>query len=599
MGLGDVNMSPGRLRSKASSTGHLKSRGGCKTCKIRRVKCGEEKPHCARCTTTGRKCDYEGKFSIVDTPLSLSPNTVWRERRSFAYYFQNAAPSIGGGLDGDFWNTIVPQVCRNEPAVWDAIISISALFESPEPCPELFSIRRGYSRSSNAFTLNQNHQDALSWYSRSVSAIRQRIESGRLDIFVGLITCILFISIEAIQGGTEEGLQLYSQGVQLLLNFRVQIMTGTVPVTEAAWFKDTVVPIFIRLGSIGLPFTKGPLKSLLSITESCSTQQSDSLRHAREGLVLLSAEVQIFQLASVEYTREHGTSNILPELTNQQTILLARLKSWHTSVNNLMATLRSKPLTPQQIGMGSLLIANYQILYIILQTTLTTSQTITDKYIPNFQTIVDQSALALAVTARLDGTQPPYTFELSVAYPLWFTCLRCREPQIRRKALALLRRAPLVQGFHKTKSAISFSERVMALEEQYGIAINRSRNSTPESPASGISSQSGYHGPGVSDLPTLDLAAFLELDFEYSTSLESMPIELGMVPISEIIPEEARMGPINVFRPMDGFPSGTTAKDLAKWNPGSDQMFLRFSWNKRDLESDSWATIYEYVPLTL
>ncbi|KAJ5665737.1 C6 zinc finger domain protein [Penicillium maclennaniae] len=532
--------------------------------RIRRVKCGEEKPQCARCTTTGRKCDYEGTFLIIDKPLSLSPNTVWRERRSFAYYFQNAASSIGGGLDGDFWNTIVPKVCRNEPAVWDAIISISALFESPEPCPELFSIRRGYLRPSNAFSLNQNHQDALSWYSRSVSTIRQRIESGRLDIFVGLITCILFISIEALQGGVEEGLQLYNQGVQLVLNFRAQIATGTVPVMEAAWLDNTIVPILIRLGSFGLPLTKGPLSILLSNTEYDSAQHFDSLRSAREALVLLSADVQIFQIATVEYTREHGASKIPQDFRTQQAKFLAKLKSWHKSFTKLMTALRSVPLSSQQIGIGSLLFAHHEVIYIILCTTLTTSQTITDEYIPNFQTIVDESALAFTATARPDGTQPPFTFEMSVVNPLWFTCLRCREPRIRRKALALLRRAPLVQGFYKTKSAISFSERVMALEEQYGMAITTSRHSTPESPTSEITSHSNYHSPGAYHLPKLDLADFLKLDFKYSTSLESMPVELEMAPTSEIIPEEARMGPINMFRPRDGFPRGTTAADLAK-----------------------------------
>lgn len=82
-------------------------------------------------------------------------------------------------------------------------------------------------------------------------------------------------------------------------------------------------------------------------------------------------------------------------------------------------------------------------------------------------------------------------------------------------------------------------------------------------------------------------------------SLDSMPAELGMAPTSELIPEEARMGPINVFRPRDGYPPGTTAEDLVKWNPSGDQLFLRFSWNRRDLASDSWQIVHEYIPLTL
>ncbi|KAJ5970804.1 uncharacterized protein N7479_000722 [Penicillium vulpinum] len=34
-----------------------KLKSGCITCKIRRIKCDEEKPHCRRCVSTGRKCD--------------------------------------------------------------------------------------------------------------------------------------------------------------------------------------------------------------------------------------------------------------------------------------------------------------------------------------------------------------------------------------------------------------------------------------------------------------------------------------------------------------------------------------------------------------
>ncbi|KAL2864065.1 Zn(II)2Cys6 transcription factor domain-containing protein [Aspergillus lucknowensis] len=34
-----------------------RSRNGCITCRIRRVKCDEERPHCRRCLSTGRECD--------------------------------------------------------------------------------------------------------------------------------------------------------------------------------------------------------------------------------------------------------------------------------------------------------------------------------------------------------------------------------------------------------------------------------------------------------------------------------------------------------------------------------------------------------------
>ncbi|CEL09787.1 hypothetical protein ASPCAL12916 [Aspergillus calidoustus] len=94
-------------RSPPERIGPLRSRRGCKACKTRKIKCGEEKPSCRRCLAAKYKCEYAHTSptnttysslptttSILDLPISASPNTVWRERRAFAYYFQHAAPSI-------------------------------------------------------------------------------------------------------------------------------------------------------------------------------------------------------------------------------------------------------------------------------------------------------------------------------------------------------------------------------------------------------------------------------------------------------------------------------------------------------------------------
>ncbi|KAF2713873.1 hypothetical protein K504DRAFT_530784 [Pleomassaria siparia CBS 279.74] len=45
-----------------------KTSTGCITCKIRRVKCDEAKPHCRKCSSTGRKCDGYTSSSTKTTP---------------------------------------------------------------------------------------------------------------------------------------------------------------------------------------------------------------------------------------------------------------------------------------------------------------------------------------------------------------------------------------------------------------------------------------------------------------------------------------------------------------------------------------------------
>lgn len=74
--------------------------------RIRRVKCGEEKPHCKRCTTTGRKCD--GYTNPAESnhanrsPESLSPALVTDvssdalERRTFDFFRAKTAPCVAG-----------------------------------------------------------------------------------------------------------------------------------------------------------------------------------------------------------------------------------------------------------------------------------------------------------------------------------------------------------------------------------------------------------------------------------------------------------------------------------------------------------------------
>ncbi|KAJ5895008.1 C6 zinc finger domain protein [Penicillium taxi] len=594
---------------KSGKPERTRSRRGCKTCKIRKVKCGEEKPHCLRCTSTGRKCEYEeSALSILENPLALLPNTVWRERRAFAYYFHQAAPFIGGGLDIGFWSTIVPQICRSEPAVWDAIISIGALFESPEPYPNPASIR-----GVTFQALNQNHRDALSWYSRSVSSMRRRIEDGRIDTFVGLITCILFICIEAIQGATEEAFYLYMQGVQLALTLRAQISCGALP-AQASLLEETIIPIFVRLGTIAPPISGIPTNTFQTDAGNPSVESlfispkspQEALKSAREAIVILSTEIQVVQRACDEYLQKAGSFNLstyrVPrELEDQQTILSARLRRWYIEFTHLMESLndRQKVLPPQQTGTCALLLNYYDMLLIIITTCSSPSLSITDTYETTFQSIIDRSSVVLNASLRLDGTQPPFTFELSVGLPLWFVCLRCREPSIRRQAIALLRQSTPVQGLSTSVSAATFGERMMMLEEKFGMTMNMDQgvvNATapicdaPDSPQ-----RSPSRSPGQSSSCSgYDLSVFADPESEHVPTICPIPENPNRVPSTVFIPEEARIGPICMFRPRDGLPIGTNEEDIARYN-GRHEVFLRFTMNRR-LAADTWQIVHEYVP---
>lgn len=109
--------------------------------------------------------------------VASSSNSTSLERRCFEYYFHHAAPLLSGTLHHPFWSVSVLQLCRTEPAIWDGIISLSALFERPpitdESCPTTLI-------DTPVVVRYEYHQDALTWYSRFLAGLRQRINRGRL-----------------------------------------------------------------------------------------------------------------------------------------------------------------------------------------------------------------------------------------------------------------------------------------------------------------------------------------------------------------------------------------------------------------------------------
>lgn len=573
--------------------------------RIRKVKCGEEKPQCVRCSSTGRKCEYASTIvrtytsaaPEITTPhasLSLLPNTGLRERRAFAYYFQHAATCIGGGLDADFWHTTVPQICRSEPAVWDAMIAISSLFESPNSSSNLASMRQGHSRA-----FSQPQQDALDWYSRSVSAVRQGIDRGGVDSFVGLITCILFICIESVLGSLEEATLLYGQGVHLILTLWAQKSGGTLTATQASLLRDTIIPIFIRLASFSPQNTWGLAITMVQETEYTLTlpERFPSLKSAREAIVMLSAEISIFEQTCEKYLQKSHAWQISDEMAFEQKTLSARLESWNVAFTGLMDCLRKKDdLSPLHTSIGALLSSYYEMLFVILAICGSPLRITTDNYTRNFQAIVEKAAVAINTSVRRDGTQPPYTFEISLGLPLWFTCLRCREPTIRRAALALLRRTHQVQGLSKRDQGAALIELIMMLEETSAIAINAAKGreniTSPQAFDEFTDYESYSQGSSVSSSPFSSLESYVAAGS--SSPLTEMESETTAV---TVIPQEARIRPHGAFRLGDNIPPELAEADIKMSNLRPGQTYLHISRNEHYLCNDTWRMVHDFIPM--
>lgn len=440
----------------------------------------------------------------------------------------------------DFWTTVVPQICRSEPAVWDAMIAISALFEHPDQCLDFTYLRDCHKRSE---PLNQVQQEALSWYSRSISSISLQIAGRGADPYIALISCILFICIETIQGRVEEALQLYRQGVSLILDLRVQVNHGKVSTSKIGLLQDTIVPLFLRLCAVSLSISGVQPCELYTLANIGIPAVFSSVDSARFAIANLYTEAQLFEHGVTRHIRAVGRdAAISQEMFDRQQSLKDRLDNWHRAYIAMCQNPHTR--TAMSISVEPTLLMYHAALFIFVSECLTRHETAYDNHLAGFATVVEQASLTLAGTVGPNGAQPPFTFEMGVGMPLFLTVMKCRDSNLRRRALDLLRQAPPMQGFFKCTPVAHLSENFMKLEESYGVAIRES---------------TGDH------------------------SVE--------------IPEEARICSYGVFRPQDGFPPGIIEEDCARYGCGPGQLFLEFSRNHFDTVNSTWGLITQVVPL--
>lgn len=96
-------------KSRSSSKGHRsKVRTGCKTCKVRRLRCDEARPACVRCTSTGRLRDGYGPLAIANLPFDISGTE--EERHSYHFFRLQTATAILGRQDAEYWTTSLLQM---------------------------------------------------------------------------------------------------------------------------------------------------------------------------------------------------------------------------------------------------------------------------------------------------------------------------------------------------------------------------------------------------------------------------------------------------------------------------------------------------------
>jgi Fungal specific transcription factor domain len=466
----------------------LKSAPPLLTCiRVRRIKCDQKRPFCERCTSTGRRCEgpaVQGFQFVIEEASKLvrrakppSPLAILQpdaapldpcERRAFYFFIKSAAPTISGAFDTGFWSKLVPQVSHAEPAVYNALLTIGQLFDTPlrpdDPCKVALE------------DMPANSKRVFTWYSTAVSELQKAMNRGRQSVALALLSCLLFTCVEYQLHNAPCALLLLQRGLALLETTLDGKQDSIQYDSATSAILDSVIPFFSRHAIVSATFGQPPPPSW-----KIDASSFELLEHAWSSIETMDeAQVSLYSLMYqgnafvriVWLLNRYPTP--APSLVAGQREMEAKVDAWRVAYLKLCENMEDpKSMNCDGTLTNAYLLMYHSVLKVWVATCTSPFQTAFDAYFTIFEEILVHAEAILSTKQNDLEANSPFAVEMGLIPPLFFVATKCREPSLRRRALSLLERSPLPRGLWRVLPTIQVVRKVIDLEEEDIYTIDR------------------------------------------------------------------------------------------------------------------------------
>jgi hypothetical protein len=164
--------------------------------------------------------------------------------------------------------------------------------------------------------------------------MQTQIHRGTVNVQVALISCILFICIEALQGNmTAAYAFLYQQGLNLITGLQSVLQDSATFSVQPLALEDTIAPVFFRLDTVAHITSGYPLDlSMVKVDENLGVS---SLLNARNVVIKLVAECMHFERLAERHLREVGPAHVEESFRSRKRLLETKFKAWRQSFDGL------------------------------------------------------------------------------------------------------------------------------------------------------------------------------------------------------------------------------------------------------------------------
>ncbi|KAK0104965.1 hypothetical protein ONS95_005226 [Cadophora gregata] len=475
----------GKCSRQGKKTKKVKS--GCRTCKIRRVKCDELWPVCDRCNSTGRVCEGYGVWGGGETIFSQQqrllseraartvsrppvvvflPGSSPEERDGFEWFKYRTAPKLPGSFQSKFWSTLLHQASLDEPTVLHAVLALSY-------------VHKGGHDVSKCNTLD-HETVALRHYSRSIKGLQPHfIEKSKTSCRIALLACAVFVNLEMLRGHFQTAQTHLENGIRILQEMQLISEGNDGIYRDVPGLGSTdiwIVEIFARMQLQSEMFRCGYEHRclFLELTQwTASEGPSSGLNSLKQAWGTLTPLLnQTLRLISI--SRHQTFANFQCQtseaMSQTQQSILKGLARWKE-----MSEILQKRLLGDERRAFHLLLTYHTLAVIMADTALElNNEMIYDSKAAKFQTLLQQLTELHDASQKHSRTtvlpEMMMDMESSIADIGWTAVLyyivsKCRVTTIRAQAVKLLESRSHREGLWDSKVMACVARKLVDIEE--------------------------------------------------------------------------------------------------------------------------------------
>ena len=472
------------------------------------MKCGEERPSCRRCIDTGRKCDgyaatplsrrdlpvaINGKKTLLVSSFRAAPQASIGDSAESQYFDHFRRSTLYGTNEyfgSELWSRLTLQLCHQEPAIKHGALALSSLHQH-------------WNLNGPSFCNAGKH--AFAQYSKAVKhahELLRRVQADSIadrdDIQKVLVTCILLIAFENTIGNYQLGMIHLRSGLNIVqkhLRDRTLPLrcVGTSPTSRT---EDEIVDCFERFNFQAQTFAEArdPERNAVTAFHAYVRPQLpasfECMNHARRyiinycGRILNVGEVMVHCDIGEQPDPDlpppalHALADIEREKVRLE------VEQWHVLFERLAATIAPTPATD---AMADYLRTYYYLSVILARHSCAAAELAYDGHLADFERSLDcvdtlhrysrRNEDASSGSGGSGGSSSTrhvgsgFTLDLGICAPVFAVAQKCRDPRVRRRAIALLDATRRKEGVWEGALVARVAERIVAWEEGRAVAL--------------------------------------------------------------------------------------------------------------------------------